>query len=362
METMNKTLKRYHTFLKMHMRIMKLIFLVLIAFQLACSAERNEVIITGQFLGEHQKEIRYTYPVNGTSFEGFVNEVELDSLGIFQIVLNVDKPVLLNFISIGSPSLIIEPGNNYEISLSRNKDNILEISGDICETQKVYSGLPHQHPMSCLYSYGEDFTNYHFIEQNLINDLQKELSILNELYNQNKVSEKLLNLLVTDRKIYYYTAQMVLSSRNHLDNKSKNKEVPNDIFNIWKEAADGVPLDSELILSSFYSYDFLQMHLWHRIYTTFDYDDFVKLRAENRDNKSTHTHNIELAKEFLTNGILEFYIAGTFYHQNMRRQYDENLNSILEQFKKDFPESNYLPFVEKTFQNMIEKQLELAVK
>ena len=342
------------------MRTLKLIFLVLIAFQLGCSAERNEVLISGQFLGEHPKEIEFTYPVNETSFEGFTDRVELDTLGRFQIVLNVKKPTLLNFMYIGSPSLIIEPGKSYEISLSRNKDHILEISGDICETQKAYSSFPHQHPMSCLYSYGEDFTNYHSIKQNLNDDLQKELSILNELFEQNKLSRNLLDLLVTDREIYYHTAQMVLSSRNHLDYRSKSKKVPDDIFCIWEEAAKGVPLDSEFILSSFYSYSFLEMHLWHRIYTTFDFDDFVKLRAENRENKRTHAHNIELAKEFLPNGILEFFIAGTFYHQNMRRQYDDNLNSIFDQFKSNFPESNYLIFVKKTFENMIEKQKELV--
>lgn len=344
------------------MRTMKLIFLVVMAFQLGCSAERNEVIITGQFLGDHPAEIRFTYPVNGTSFEGFVNSVEPDSSGRFQIVLNIDKPVFLNFLSLGSPSLMIEPGNNYDIVLSRNINNVLEIGGNLGEAQKVYSSLPHQHPMTCLYSYGEDFTNYHSVRQNLNNDLQKELSVLDELYNQKIVSGDLLNLMVTDRKIYYYTAQMVLSSRNHLNKKSNNEEVPDDIFGIWQEAANGIPLDNGLLLSSFYSFDFLQMYLWYRIYTTFNYDDFIKLRAENKDNRSTHAHNIELAKEFLSNGILEFYIAGTFFHQNMRRQYDDDLVSIFEQYKSDFPKSEYLQFVEKIYANMIEKQQELAMK
>jgi len=63
-----------------------------------------------------------------------------------------------------------------------------------------------------------------------------------------------------------------------------------------------------------------------------------------------------LAKEFFSNDILEFYIAGTFHYQNSRRQYDVDLNSIFEQFKNDFPESNYLPFVEKTFEEMVERQ------
>ncbi len=341
------------------MKTMRFIFTVLIALLLSCNAERNEVIITGRFLGEHPDEIGYTYPVNGTSFEGFVDRVKLDSLGQLQISLQVDRPALINFLYFGSPSLIIEPGNKYEISLNRNKDNVLEISGSICETQKVYSSFPHQHPMSCLYSYGEEFTNYSSITQKLHADLQNEISILHELYERNQVSKNILNLLVTDRKIYYYTAQSVLASRNYLNKKSNNEEVPDEIFNIWSEAAYGVPMDSELLLSSFYSWYYLQMHLWYKIYTNYDYDDFVELRAENRANATTHAHNIELAKEFLSDNVLEFFIAGSFFYQHSRRQYDNNLISIFEQFKSDFPESNYIPFVEKTLEDMIEKQKEL---
>ncbi len=340
------------------MKTMKLIFTVFIALLLSCNAERNEVIITGRFLGEHPDEIGYTYPVNGTSFEGFVNRVKLDSLGQFQISLQVDRPALINFLYFGSPSLIVEPESNYDIVLSRNTQNVVEINGSLTEAQKVYSGLPHQHPMWCLYSYGEEFTNYHSIKQKLNDDLQNEISILNELYERKQISKNVLNLLVTDRKIYYYTAQSVLASRNHLNKKSNNEEVPDEIFNTWSEAAYGVPMDNELLLSSFYSWYYLQMHLWYRTYTTFDYDDFVELRAENRENRTTHSHNIELAKEFLSDNVLEFFIAGSFFYQHARRQYDKNLISIFEQFKNDFPESNYMPFVEKTLENMIEKQTE----
>ena len=342
------------------MKTTKFIFTCLIGLLLSCNEERNEVIITGRFLGEQPEEIGYTHPVNGTSFEGFVNKVKLDTMGRFQITLNIDRPTMVNFLSFGSPSLIIEPGNSYEISLNLNRDNELEMSGDLCEVQEAYSNFPHQHPMSCLYSYGEEFTNYHSIKQKLNDDLLNEITILNELYNQDKISQKVLNLLVTDRKVYYYTAQSVLASRNHLTKNSNNEDVPDDIFSIWREAAYGVPSDSDLSLSSFYSYDFFQMQLWYKIYTTYDFDDFVKLRAENRANRTIHAHNIELAKEFLSGNILEFYIAGTFFHHHWRREYDENLTSIFEQFKSDFPESNYLSFVTKTFENMIDKQKELV--
>lgn len=336
------------------MKSFKLIVLVLIAFQLGCSADKNEVIIQGQFLGEHPKEIGFTYPVNGTSFEGFTEKTELDTTGYFQIILQIERPALISFLSFGSPSLIIEPGNMYDISLSLNETNLLEIGGNISEVQKAYSSFSHQHPMSCLYSYGEEITEYNSIKRNLSSDLQKELSILDELYNQNIINESLFDLLTIDRKIYYYTAQMVLSSRNHLDSRSKNIEVPEEIFDIWQEAAYSLPLNCELFLGSYYSFDFLQMYFLYQTYTTYDFDEFVALRSEKRENRTIHAHNVELAKEYFSGDILEFYIAGSFFEQYRRRQYDKDLNSIFEQFKNDFPNSEYLPFVEKTFKSMIE--------
>ncbi len=326
---------------------------VLTVLFLSCSAERNDVVISGQFLGEHPEELWYTLPVNGNSFEGFVKSEKPDSSGRFSIRVNVDEPALIDFLYLGSPSLIIEPGSNYEISLSLNTDNILEIGGNPGEAQKLYSGFSHQHPMSCLYSYGEEFTNYHSIRQKLNDDLSNEISALNELH---QISGDVLNLLVTDRKIYYYTAQSVLASRNHLDRVSDNKGVPDDIFSIWSEAAYGVPMDSRHILNSPYSWDYLQMYLWYRIYTYFDFDEFRKMRAERRADRTIHAHNIELAREFLPDNVIEFFIAGSFYHQYMRREYDNGLLNIFEQFKLDFPESKYLTFVERTVEEMIENQ------
>jgi hypothetical protein len=349
----------FHTIKKAYMNTMRIIFAILVVFLLSCNEEKDEVIITGQILEGHPEEIDYTFPINGTSFEGFAKKVKLDSIGQFQINLHVDRPALVNFMILGSPSHIIEPGNSYDLSINWETN---EINWNNNEIQEVYSNLPHQHPRSCLYSYGEDFTSYHVIKQKLNNDLVKEISLLNELYNQNKISKDVLNLLITDRKIYYYTAQSVLASRNQQHYNSNNKKVPDEIYKLWSEAAYGVPLDSEFILGSCYSFDYLQMYFFYMIYTTYEINEFTELRAEKRASGTTHAHNIELAKNYFTGNVLEYYIAGTFFDQLRKRQYDENLILLLEQFKNDFPGSDYLPFVEKTYENMIQKQKELAAQ
>jgi len=321
----------------------------------------KKVEINGKFIGDIPERFGFTIPVNQTSYMGFREIIELDSTGTFNIIVETDKPAFLSFWYLDSPSLIIEPGKNYNILLERDQGMGLQIKGDLGKLQEFYNTLPHENPMTCMYSFGEDISNYTSIWQNFQENLEKEVSAINELFDSEKLPDNIKDLLIADRTIYYMTAKSVLASANNLRVRRENEEfLLEEIFSLWKEAVNGIKIDNPYILSSLYSWDFLQLYLWYEIYTNYDYDDFVKLRAENRANNRTHAHNIELAKEFLPNGILEFFIAGTFYHQNMRRQYDDNLNSLFDQFKSNFPESNYLIFVEKTFENMIEKQKELV--
>ena len=343
----------------MHMKTMRFIFTALIALQLSCSVERNEVVINGKFIGDIPDRVGFTIPVNQTSFEGFREIIELDSTGTFKIIVDTEKPAFLSFWFLDSPSLIIEPGKSYNVTLERDPEKGLLITGDLERLQEFYNKLNHENPMTCLYSFGEDISNFTAIRQNLHDNLEKELSAVKELYDTGEIKEEIKDLLVADRKIYYFTAKSVLASANNLRVRRENEEfLLDEIFTLWSEALNGIKMNHPYILSPYYSFDFLQMYLWYKIYTTFDFDSFVELRAENRDNRTTHAHNIDLAKKFLSNQNLEFYIAGTFFHQHMRRQYDDNLISLFEQFKNNFPESNYIPFVEKTLEKMIEKQEE----
>lgn len=323
----------------------------------------KEVVINGKFIGDIPERFGFTIPVNQTSYMGFREIIELDSTGTFNIIVETDKPAFLSFWYLDSPSLIFEPGKNYNIVLERDQGIGLQIKGDLDKLQEFYNTLPHENPMTCMYSFGEDISNYTSIWQNLQDNLEKEVSAINELFDSEKLTDDIKDLLIADRTIYYMTAKSVLASANNLRVRRENEEfLLEEIFSLWKEAVNGIKMDNPHILSSLYSWDFLQLYLWYEIYTNYDFDDFFKLYAENRDNNRIHAHHIELAKEFFSNDILEFYIASTFYYQNMRRQYDENLNSIFEQFKIDYPESNYLPFVEKILEEMFERQKEMTSK
>jgi len=347
------------------MKTQKLLMIALIPvllIHISCvQQEKNEVVINGKFIGDIPERVGFTIPVNQTSYMGFIDIIEIDSTGKFNIIIETDKPAFLSFWFLDSPSLIIEPGKNYNIILERDPEKGLLMNGDLGKLQEFYNMLPHENPMTCMYSFGEDISNYTSIRQNLHDNLEKELSAIMELFDSGEITEEIKDFLVADRKIYYMTAKSVLSSANNLRVRRENEEfLLEEIFSLWSEAANGIKMDNPYIISSFYSWDFLQMYLWYNVYSNYEYDDFIELRAQHRVNATTHAHNIELAKEYLSGDVLEFFLAGTFFYQHSRRQYDNDLNYNFELFKNDFPKSRYLPFVEKTFEEMVERKQELT--
>jgi hypothetical protein len=343
-------------------RLLLLALIPLLIIHIGCvEQEKNEVVINGKFTGDIPEHLGYTIPANQTSYMGFSEMIEPDSTGTFRIIIETDKPALLSFGMLDSPSLIIEPGKNYNIILEHDLEKGLLMNGDLGQLQEFYNMLPHENPMTCMYSFGDDISNYNSISQSLNDKLEKELSAVMELFESKEITEEIKDLLVADRTIYYMTAKSVLFSSNNLRVRSENEEfLLEEIFSLWSEAADGIKLDNPYIISSFHSWDFLHLYLWYNVYSNYEFNHLVELRAQHRDNATTHAHNIELAKEYLSGNVLEFYFAGTFYTQHGRRQYDSDLNYIFEMFKSDFPDSRYLPFVEKTFEEMVQRKQELA--
>ena len=46
---------------------------------------------------------------------------------------------------------------------------------------QFYSALPHENPMFCMYSFGEEITNYHVIRQNFHDALEEMLERQEEI-------------------------------------------------------------------------------------------------------------------------------------------------------------------------------------
>lgn len=79
----------------------------------SCLTNNSGVRIIGKMSGETTAKIEYTLPLNGISYIGFQESVQPDSLGNFQLILDVSKPAIVEFMKEFSPygAIIIEPGS-----------------------------------------------------------------------------------------------------------------------------------------------------------------------------------------------------------------------------------------------------------
>lgn len=326
----------------------------------SCAGKKaGEVTIMGQIVGNIPEVLRYTEPVNGVAFEGFYEEVTLDSLGGLEIRLDVKKPALINFRYFDSPSLIVEPGKHYDIILNLSQDKKLSIEGSLGKAQAFYNSLIHIHPRSCIFSFGShDPSEYLEIRRELQAELQKELDGFEEFLAKGEISEEVYSLLIADRKVYYGTAQAVLASMNNLRIKGEGEAVLNEIFEIWEEAISSIPLDHPFLLRSLYAYDFLFMTFWYNLYSALGFDEVVAIRAEKRSQGLIHSNAIEVAKGYFSDQNLEFFIAAYIDQQYRFRLFDQDVITVFEQFKTDFPQSEYTRFLEPLMQevaDLIEK-------
>lgn len=59
-----------------------------------------------------------------------------------------------------------------------------------------------------------------------------------------------------------------------------------------------------------------------------------------------HTHNIELAKTYLSGKQLEYYYAAYLYMEAINKNYEKELVTLFEQFDKAYPSSEFTHFIE----------------
>ncbi len=131
---------------------LRLIVSICATLLISCAKNSNEVVLSGQVIGELPLKLGYTVPVNSTCFHFFNKEIVKDSLWRFEIITHIDKPSFINFLFLDSPSLIVEPGKNYKIILDMNPKEGYSIMGEIEEVQAFYNNLMHIPPRSCLYN------------------------------------------------------------------------------------------------------------------------------------------------------------------------------------------------------------------
>lgn len=331
-------------------KLMRLQILFIAFILTACSKSSNETIIKGTITGEIPEKIQYTSTINGLCNRQFREYLNPDSLGNFSIHPNIQTPLIIEFL-VGNKinRLLVEPGKTYKLAISIGVDTTNFSVRDANKAQVYYNNLSKLSPRRCVFSYGDDISNYEKISSHLNANYQTEIDYLTNLLTKQSISPQLFELIKQDRLVYYQTAQSILASKNIFDYQMKKKQLPKILVELGKKAVHEIDLSNPLSLQACDIYDYLYAYKWYKLRETYEFDELNKIRAAHRSKGTVHTHSIEMAKQFLPTECQEFYIASyiTKHSRDRRNQKEKEFLEIMEQFKLDYPNSQYLRFFEK---------------
>ncbi len=306
----------------------------------ACNNKKDNITLKGTVINKENIELLYSVTFNETFNNWFKDSVIVDSTGHFTISLKIDQPCYISLLSnSGYKQIIIEPEKTYEIEIGSEQEPIKLVNKS--DAQQFFDNLPNSHPNAYGF-FPEDISDYQNIYDSLSNILDKELQDLRKI----SCSEKVRNLISTDRQVYYNLAFSSLASRINVTSLRNNERTPNDIMKIWGNAVSDSFLTNSITKKTSYYYDLLGMAFWYNLYTKLDYDSIKVIKKEKREQRLTHSYNIELAQSLLPKEILEFYSATYIQSRAKQKKFEEELIILSEQFKVNYPKSKYISYIQ----------------
>jgi len=313
------------------------------------SAQKNEIIIKGKIIGDVSEKIEYTTPINGTWFYGSKQSITPNSLGEFQITMNVESP---SFVTIYIPkkangTLLVESGKTYNINFNlTSKDKKFIAKGKNSKAQNIYNTFPN--PDFNIYDI-RDYKN-DSIASVIISKIKKvkeeEVSQFKELFNKNEISEGFLTLVKLDRECFYTALQGRVASYKFMESKRNNsKKLKNVSINLWSETFKDSPLTTSLFFRSPWFYTFADNFTEYNLFKNNSFD-FEKLSKTYYHSGLRHSKIIEMSKIFLTENILEyFYASYIYFHGWQNEDNSKELIKLYDDFKKEFPNSKYSEYL-----------------
>src|SRR5690606_29664560 len=95
------------------------------------------------------------------------------------------------------------------------------------------------------------------------------------------------------------------------------------------------------LVRSTWSYSYISSFLEHKVVI-----EYYNNTSEAVKQELTHTDRINLAKKHLSGHLLEYHNAAYIYEVASYKNYEKELITLFEEFKEDYPSSDYTHFVE----------------
>lgn len=328
------------------------IFLLAILVGLnSCQKTKNEVIVKGKFIGDIPEEVKYSIPINGICYGFFQASERVDSLGHFELRLNIERQSFIKIFTKGnSCNLIIEPHKSYNVTIELNQNRSqYRFECHNSKVQEEYQNLfSPEHPQ---FEAMKVWDSPISVAKNKIDFLNnQEISTFEKLLSDGEISTEIFNLIKFDRALFYNSVLEQVALYKFVNAKSENREANTDSIHVlWNEAVQSIPLNSVDLLKSKWAFYHIQNYLLYQEYMAdgFNWD----IRPKTRREGLFHTYLINIAKKYLNGEILEFYTSSYILSTAWQNKYEKELITLFEEFKTDFPKSNYTsylaPYIEK---------------
>jgi len=333
-----------------------LIIIILALMMTSCHTPENEITIIGKIVGKVPEFIEYTVPVNNVSFLLFEESVRPDSLGNFQIVMDIDKA---SFIELSKSHVqygvfVAEPGMDYHIFIDTElHENGFRVEAENKAGQDMYNRL---------YKSEADMEReaIKYIKDSIVSELKYNISNIEkieiaqfkELLINNVISEDFYNLVKTDREYFYSGVLSMIYYIKIIMNSRSNVEWNEDEFkDMWKGIYQSLPVTNSDFMSSPWFYYYVRNYL--------QYNEIINEQFSNEYQQELYkqgalqTHKINLAKQFLIEPQLEYYYAAHIKMASFGKNYEKELIELFNQFKEDYPSSKYLPFLEPEINSIV---------
>ncbi len=328
------------------MKKIKFLFSALLFCALIGFSQENQIIIKGKIIGDIPEKVEYTTPINGTWFYGSKKSVQPDSLGNFQITMNIDSP---SFITLYIPkkangTLLVEPGEAYSVNFNLiSKDKKFRVTGGNSKGQNIYNSFPN--PEFNIYGVNEylkDSINSVIISK--IKEIkEKEILLFKDLFDKGEISEGFFTLVKLDRKCYYSAVQGSVASYKFREGYQKNnEELKASSLNLWNDTF--ITISNPMLNSSPWFHCLIENYINYKEYTNslFDLKELTEIYMEGR----IHSHHINESEKYLTNRKLEYYYASyIYYHCWQNEDNSKELITLYHNFKEDYPNSKYTKYL-----------------
>jgi thiol-disulfide isomerase/thioredoxin len=338
---------------------LKLFILVVLLFRLAAIGyPGNKIVIKGKIEGEIPGKVEYTNPIHGICNGWFTRSVVPDSTGKFQISLVSEETVFVKIRTSFDRSgiIIASPGSTYDVLLNvKDKDHFMTVTGKSAALQKAYNLLPHpEHIQLGAREYFRDTVAVR-VKESIMQKKREEIGVFEKLRSDRIISRDEFNLVKTDRECYYDAVQATVAwLKDLMVMQGREKSFPDDFENLWKETFQ-TPLFSkpELVKSPMFNF-YAECYIYFQEYRKGDFtkEKYDALGQTNQMKK----YRIDKAKEFLPPVIREDYIAHYLYDESIQKKYEKELIQLFEEFRKDYPGSDYLPYISPLIEEVVSFQ------